>query len=148
MADLCTPKSRAMPAPVDSPELTRRMTSAACAGVSFGRRPPTFPCSRACAKPILARSRTINLSNSANEPSICIILRPAGVLVSMASVKEQNLAPTACKEDLKTVPLRSLGKCVLRRHRRTECRAVSPLTGSGANFLKCMFLAGEGLWRF
>jgi hypothetical protein len=36
----------------------------------------------------LTRSRTIDLSNSAKLPSICIIMRPAGVVVSMDSVKE------------------------------------------------------------
>jgi hypothetical protein len=36
--------------------------------------------------------RSIPLSNSANDPIICIIIRPAGVVVSMASVRLRKLA--------------------------------------------------------
>jgi hypothetical protein len=75
-----------------------RTTSASCVGVSFGRRPPTRPRSRAKARPVLVRSRTIALSNSANEPSICISIRPGGLVVSMLSVKLQN---PACRSQLR-----------------------------------------------
>ena len=61
----------------------------------LGRRPPLRPCSRAALSPARVRSRTMARSNSAKEPSICIIMRPAGPEVSIASVKERKLAPAA-----------------------------------------------------
>jgi len=60
---------------------------------SFLRRPPTRPSARAAARPADVRSRIMARSNSANEPTICIIMRPAGVVVSMASVIERKPAP-------------------------------------------------------
>jgi hypothetical protein len=46
------------------------------------------------AKPAEVRSRIIARSNSANVLMICIIIRPAGVAVSMfVSVSERKLAP-------------------------------------------------------
>lgn len=41
------------------------------------------------------RSRIIARSNSAKAPTICIIIRPAGVVVSIASVSERKPAPAA-----------------------------------------------------
>lgn len=41
------------------------------------------------------RSRMISRSNSAMLPSICISMRPATVVVSIASVRLRNAAPTA-----------------------------------------------------
>ena len=41
------------------------------------------------------RSRIMARSNSAKLPIICIIIRPAGVVVSMFSVTERNRAPCA-----------------------------------------------------
>ena len=46
-------------------------------------------------KPARVRSRTMARSNSAKAPSICIIMRPAGPEVSIASVKERKSAPAA-----------------------------------------------------
>jgi len=43
----------------------------------------------------MVRSRTMARSNSAKDPSICIIIRPAGVVVSIASVSDRNPAPAA-----------------------------------------------------
>src|SRR5437016_4163509 len=50
------------------------------------------PSSRAASNPALVRSLSIALSNSAKAPTICIIIRPAGVVVSMASVRLRNPA--------------------------------------------------------
>ncbi len=63
--------------------------------VSFGRRPPTRPRSRAAASPASVLSRISDRSNSAKAPSICIIMRPGGVVVSTASVRERKPAPAA-----------------------------------------------------
>jgi hypothetical protein len=46
-------------------------------------------------RPAEVRSRIIVRSNSANEATICIIMRPAGEVVSMLSVSERKPAPTA-----------------------------------------------------
>ena len=64
-------------------------------GTSLDRRPPFRPCSRAAFNPARVRSRTMARSNSAKDPSICIIMRPAGAEVSIASVKERKLAAAA-----------------------------------------------------
>jgi hypothetical protein len=69
--------------------------SALCRGMSLDRRPPFRPCSRAAFNPARVRSRTMARSNSAKDPSICIIMRPAGPEVSIASVKERKLAAAA-----------------------------------------------------
>src|ERR1700680_5156239 len=45
------------------------------------------PSLRAASRPALVRSLSIARSNSANAPTICIIIRPAGVVVSTASVR-------------------------------------------------------------
>src|SRR5947207_9865279 len=45
------------------------------------------PSRRAESRPAFVRSRNIALSNSAKAPTICIIIRPAGVVVSIASVR-------------------------------------------------------------
>ena len=45
--------------------------------------------------PAFVRSLSIERSNSANEPTICIIIRPAAVVVSIASVIERNPHPLA-----------------------------------------------------
>ena len=60
-------------------------------GLSAGNA--AFLC--ASRKPARVRSRIISRSNSAKEPSICIIMRPAGPDVSIDSVSERNLAPMA-----------------------------------------------------
>jgi hypothetical protein len=88
----CTSKRRAASAAVLLPLETILMISACCCGLSFGRRPPMRPCLRALSRPILVRSRSIARSNSANEPSICSIMRPAGFVVSIASLKLLNPA--------------------------------------------------------
>ena len=71
-------------AAVFSPLETIRVISPCCSGESFGGRPPIRPFWRADSKPALVRSRSMAFSNSANAPSICIIIRPAGVVVSIA----------------------------------------------------------------
>ena len=48
------------------------------------------PSRRAESRPAFVRSRSMALSNSANAPTICIIILPAGVVVSIASVKLRN----------------------------------------------------------
>ena len=45
------------------------------------------PSLRAALSPAFVRSRSTSRSNSANDPTICIIMSPAGVVVSMASVR-------------------------------------------------------------
>ena len=53
------------------------------------------PSALANASPALVRSRSIARSNSAKLPTICIVMRPAGVVVSIASVSDWNPAPAA-----------------------------------------------------
>ena len=67
--------------------------SARWLAVSLRRRPPTLPSARAAAKPAEVRSRIIARSNSAKAPTICIIMRPADVVVSIASVSDRKPAP-------------------------------------------------------
>jgi hypothetical protein len=50
---------------------------------SFFRCPPIRPSALAAARPADVLSRTIARSNSAKAPTICIIFRPAGVVVSI-----------------------------------------------------------------
>jgi len=57
-----------------------------CSWLSLLRRPPIRPFCLATSRPARVLSRVIARSNSAKAPSICIIIRPAGVVVSMASV--------------------------------------------------------------
>jgi hypothetical protein len=45
--------------------------------------------------PSLVLLRSIALSNSATAPNICIIIRPAAVVVSIASVNDRNPAPAS-----------------------------------------------------
>jgi len=58
--------------------------------VQFGRATHLDPAISA-----LVRSRTIDRSNSAKLPSICIIMRPAAVVVSTASVRLRKPAPAS-----------------------------------------------------
>jgi hypothetical protein len=46
---------------------------------------PMRPSTRAAARPAEVRSRIIARSNSAKAPTICIIIRPAGLVVLMFS---------------------------------------------------------------
>src|SRR5690349_17736450 len=64
------------------------------------RRPPTRPSARAAARPAEVRSRIMARSNSAKAATICIIIRPADVVVSMSSVSERKPAPA--------LPIRSM----------------------------------------
>ena len=50
---------------------------------------------RAAASPLRVRSGIMARSNSANAPSICISMRPAGMVVSMCSVRDRKPAPAA-----------------------------------------------------
>ena len=63
------------------------------AASSFFRRPPLRAFALAAASPADVRSRIIARSNSAKAPTICIIIRPAGVVVPMFSVIERKPAP-------------------------------------------------------
>jgi hypothetical protein len=54
--------------------------------------PSMEPRLRAASNPAFVRSRSIALSNSANAPTICIIIRPGAVVVSIASPKLLNPA--------------------------------------------------------
>lgn len=58
------------------------------------------PSALAAASPADVRSQIIARSNSAKAPTICIIIRPAGVVVSMFSVTDRNPAPA--------LPIRSM----------------------------------------
>jgi hypothetical protein len=68
--------------------MTLSAISRRLAASSFFRRPPTRPSARAAARPAEVRSRIIARSNSANDATICIIMRPAGEVVSMFSVSD------------------------------------------------------------
>ena len=72
----------------DASAISRRFASS-----SFFRRPAMRPSALAAARPADVRSRIIARSNSAKAPTICIIIRPAGVVVSIFSVIERNPAP-------------------------------------------------------
>src|SRR5271165_3720639 len=67
--------------------MTLSAISRRLAASSFLRRPPTRPSARA-----IVRLRIIARSNSANDPTICIVIRPAGVVVSMFSVIDRTPA--------------------------------------------------------
>ena len=82
--------------------MTLSAISRRLAASSFLRRPPMRPSARAAARPAEVRSRIMARSNSAKEPTICIIMRPAGVVVSMFSVIERKPAP-ACGDPLHDV---------------------------------------------
>ncbi len=88
-------QSRAVPAIVRLPLDTSSIAAARCSLSSFRGRPPTRPSRLACARPARVRSRIIARSNSANDPTICIIIRPAAVVVSTASVRERKPAPVS-----------------------------------------------------
>src|SRR5580704_4261410 len=64
-------------------------------GFELRRRPPIRPSFRAASRPVLVGSFSIARSNSAKAPTICIIMRPAGVVVSIASVKLRKPALTS-----------------------------------------------------
>ena len=82
-----------MSAPDFRPERTLSAISRRLLASSFFLRPPIRPLALAAARPAEVRSRIIARSNSANEATICIIMRPAGVVVSMFSVIERKPAP-------------------------------------------------------
>ena len=84
-----TPNIRAICAAVFRPEITASAISRRLVSSSFLRRPPTRPSALAAASPADVRSRIMARSNSAKAPTICIIIRPAGVVVSMCSVSER-----------------------------------------------------------
>jgi hypothetical protein len=84
------PNRRAISAPVFRPKMTLSAISRRFAGSSFFRRPPTRPSARAAARPAEVRSRIMARSNSAKAPTICIIIRPASVVVSTLSVSERK----------------------------------------------------------
>src|ERR1017187_3263267 len=107
-----TLNNRAASAPVLSPLVTIFRTSACCRSESFGRHPPMRPSSRAASNPALVRSLSMARSNSANAPTICIIIRPAAVVVSMASVRLRNPAPES--------PSRSIMVSTSRRERESR----------------------------
>jgi len=105
-------KSLAASAAVLVPLETIFRISDCCYGDSFGRRPPIRPSSRAASNPALVRSFSMDFSNSAKAPAICIIIRPAGVVVSIASVKPRNPAPAS--------PSRSMMVSTSRRERESR----------------------------
>jgi hypothetical protein len=70
--------------------MTLSAISRRLAASSFLRLPPAPPSARATARPAEVRLRITARSNSANEPTICIIMRPAGVVVSMLSVIDRK----------------------------------------------------------
>src|SRR6516165_4951065 len=73
---------------------TVRMISCCWCRFNLVGRPTLTPRSRAATRPARVRSRTIERSNSAKLPSICITIRPAEVVVSTASVRLRK-APKA-----------------------------------------------------
>lgn len=87
-------RNRRATSAAERPAASIASTSDCCGAVSLGWRPPRRPWARAARRPAWVRSRTSSRSNSANDPSICIIMRPEGVVLSMFSVSERNPAPT------------------------------------------------------
>lgn len=62
------------------------------------------------AKPADLRSRIIARSNSAKQPTLCIIMGPAGVFVSILSVTERKPAPaTTIRSMMQGAPLNDQG---------------------------------------
>jgi hypothetical protein len=86
---------RAICAAVFRPEITASAISRRLVSSSFLRRPPMRPSARAAARPAEVRSRIMARSNSAKAPTIYIIIRPAGVVVSICSVSERKPAPAS-----------------------------------------------------
>jgi len=69
----------------DFPPLTMLLASSSCSLVKLLGRPPTLPRFLAASRPAFVLSLSIDRSNSAKAPIICIIIRPAGVVVSIGS---------------------------------------------------------------
>ena len=113
-----TRKMRATAAAV-RPAASMPRISVRCCASNFGRRPPVRPCARAVCRPARVRSCTIARSNSAKQPSICIIMRPAGPDVSIASVRERKLAPTA------SIFSRMCSRSLSERDRRSSFQTTS-----------------------
>ena len=82
----CTPKRCVVSAAVFRPEEIISMTPVRCRVVSFGCRIPTRLSLRARFSPAQVCWRIISRSHSAKLPTIRIIIRPAGIVVSMASI--------------------------------------------------------------
>ena len=91
-------------------------------------RPPIRPSALASASPALVRSRIIARSNSAKLPTICMIMQPPGVVVSMASVSDRNPAPAASMRSIKC--RRSLSERVSRSSLQTTT-VSAPSQGRG-----------------
>lgn len=72
------------------------------------RRPPTLPCSLAAAKPARVRSTISSRSISARALMTWKKKRPAGVLVSMLSVRLRKFTPRACSSDTSVIRSRTL----------------------------------------
>jgi hypothetical protein len=65
------------------------------------------PSWRAASNPALVHSLSMARSNSANAPTICIIIRPAGVVVSIASDKLRNPALASASRSMMVKTSRS-----------------------------------------
>ena len=122
IVERCTLKIRAASATVFRSLRTISVTSARCICVSFGLWRSLKPLARACSSPAIVRSRIIWRSNSAKQPTICIIIRPAGVVVSIASVRLLKSAPLS--ENLAGGTQRKAGNC----HRSPGDVPAQPLT--------------------
>lgn len=72
------------------------------------RRPPTLPYSLAAAKPARVRSTISSRSISARALMTWKKNRPAGVLVSMLSVRLRKFTPRACSSDTSVIRSRTL----------------------------------------
>ena len=82
-----------MSAPDLRPDMTLSAISWRFAASSFFRRPPTRPRrGRRRDRPMSARG-SWRVRTQRTTPTICIIIRPAGVVVSMSSVSERKPAP-------------------------------------------------------
>ncbi len=91
-------------APFSSIRRQRSTTSV----VIIRRRPPMRPCSLAAAKPARVRSTISSLSISASALMTWKKKRPAGVLVSMLSVRLRKFTPRACSSDTRVIRSRTL----------------------------------------
>jgi len=96
--------------------------SICCRGVSFGRRPPIRPSSRAAASnPTLVRSLSIALSNSVNAPTICIIIRPPVCRVD-GFVRLRKPAPASPSRSTgRLLPIHPFAPCGLSAATWTRC---------------------------
>src|ERR1051326_3569674 len=91
---------------------------------------PTRPSARAASRPAEVRSRIIARSNSAKASTICIIIRPAEVVVSTFQVFQASTPTPRSSPALRT---RRRAAALLRRRRIRRVGEVEPTCHSACN---------------